>query len=292
MNLFPRNRIPYFVWSPSYTHKSSGVRTLHLLVHALNEAGERAYLCPNNFTGYATNPELNTPLLSIQHQNFYEDRFIAVYPDIVKGNPFNAKHVVRMLLAPRGAYGGDVVFPDSDQVWGALPSIAENVLRVPVEDINIFYPPEEAIGLAPEFENSDIVKKEIPVRFGTCFYSWKYEHHGGQPLKDITGGSTRLVGSLEQIADTLRKSEMCYLYELTGVITEAALCKCPVTLVRTEYFNKIDPQAMMGDVKWSDGERVKHCDDYFPEYQKFLDDFPDQLQNFIQKTQGMLYAKP
>ena len=272
MILFPKSKIPFLIWAPPYTHTSSGVITLHLLCHLLNEMGERAYLVPNNYSGFAINPELNTPVIPIYHQNFYENNFIAVYSDVIRGNPFSAKHVVRYLLAPRGAYGGDAVFADKDQVWGALPSLAENVLRIPVCDTNIF--------------NQDFYTSR--PRSGTCFYSRKYEMHGNQPLHELTNNSTRLTGSPEQMADILRKSTVCYLYEMTGVITEAALCGCPVVLIRTPYFNKIDPEAMMGKVCWSDGELVKECADYLPEYQKFIDDVPNQIQNFIQKTKDML----
>lgn len=277
VNLFPKQKIPYYIGSPPWTHKSSGVRTLHLLCHALNEVGEKAYLIPSNYTGYVTNSVLNTPLLPITHQNFYEQNFIAIYPDTTRGNPFSAKHVVRYLLAPRGAYGGDATFPDTDQIWGALPSLAENVFRLPVSDTGIFYPPE----------SSESILGYGVLRLGTCFYSHKYEMHGNQHLLDITANSTRLTGSLEQLAEILRKSTRCYLYELTSAITEAALCGCPVTLVRTSYFNTIDPECMMGDAQWSDGEIVKKCDNYLPEYQRFIDDFPNQLANFIKKTQRM-----
>lgn len=282
MNLFPKQKMPFLIWAPPYTHTSSGVRTLHLLCHALNESGEKAYIVPSSYTGFSLNPELNTPLLSLQHQAFYGDSFIAVYSDVVKGNPFNAKHVVRYLLAPRGAYGGDAVFSETDQIWGCLPSLGGNILRLPVSDTNIFYPPENNVmGFGTDFVSAT-------GRSGTCFYSHKYEMHGNQPLLDITANSTRLTGSLERLADILRKSEMCYLYELTSAITEAALCGCPATLIRTPYFNTIDPSCMMGDVRWSDGEIVKECSDYLPEYQRFVDDFPKQLANFVEKTQGMV----
>lgn len=267
--LFPKNKVPYLIWSPPWTHTSSGVRHLHLMCHALNEMGEKAYIIPSSYTGFVLNPALNTPLLSIQHQNFYGDNFIAVYSDVVRGNPFNAKYVVRMLLAPCGAYGGDTTFPDTDMVWGALPSLADNVLRLPVSDTIVFYNAEQ-------------------YRQGTCFYSHKYEMHGKQKLLDITASSTRLTGSLEQLADILRKSERCYLYELTSVITEAALCGCPVTLIRTPYFNTIDKDCMMGAVRWDDGEVVKECNDYLPEYQAIVDDVPMQIENFISKTQEMI----
>lgn len=266
LNLFPKNKIPYLVWSPPWTHISSGVRTLHLLVHALNESGEKAYIVPSSYTGFALNPELNTPLLSIQHQNFYGDNFIAVYSDVVLGNPFNAKHVVRMLLAPRGIYGGDKEFPETDQIWGALPSIADNVLRIPVNDPTIFF------------------DAKLP-RSGSCFYAHKYDKIHGNELLPVTDGMTRLEGNPSDIAGILQRSEVCYLYELTAAITEAALCNCPVKLIRTPYFNKIDPACMMGNVRWNDGEIVSECTDYSSKYEIMMHDFPRQLANFIEKTQ-------
>lgn len=274
MSLFPKSKVPYFIYAPSYTHTSSGVRTLHLLCHMLNQSGEVAYLIPDNGNLYATNPALNTPLLLPQHQNYYRDNFIAVYPDIVKGNPWNAKHVVRYLLAPRGAYGGDEVFSETDQIWGALPSIADNVLRIPVSDPGIFYPP------APQGKTHYTDKN--------CFYSHKYDRIHGNELLPITKNATRLEGSLEEIADILRENTVCYLYEVSSILTEAALCGCLVILVRTPYFSTIDPDCMMGNVMWDDGEVVKQCDDFTEEYDRILGDCDKQLSNFILKTRRTL----
>lgn len=268
MNLFPKFSVPYYIYSPSYTHTSSGVRTLHLLCHALNEQGMKAYIIPTTLDGYASNPHLNTPLLRGEHLNFYLGNYIAVYPDIVKGNPLNAKRVVRYLLAPAGAYGGDAIFSATDNIWGALPSIAEKVLRIPVSDPSIFFP------------------GRLPLRQGTCFYAHKYEMHGNQ-LLPITKNSIRLEGSLEQIADTLRHSEVCYLYELSSIITEAALCNRPVELIRTSYFNTIDPSCMMGNVIWNDGEVVKKCDDFIQEYMEIVSTLPAGVEKFIEDTQAM-----
>lgn len=298
INIFPKQKTPFFIWSPPYAHTSSGVRTLHLLCHLLNEAGEKAYIVPSGHTGYAINPFLNTPILTVDEQNFYGDNFIAVYSDVVIGNPFNAKHVVRYLLAPRGAYGGDSIFPDTDQIWGALPTIADNVLRIPVSDPVIFYTNQgnrklyesdcKKINLRLPKKEWDKMFPPDPIRSGSCFYSHKYEMHGNQPLLELTGGSTRLTGSLENLANIMRKSEVCYIYEVTSAMTEAALCGCPVVLVRTPYFNTIDPACMMGNVMWSDGEIVKETDNFTTEYQKFIDDLPNQIDNFVRKTKELL----
>lgn len=271
INLFPKQRVPYYVWAPSYTHISAGVRALHLLVHSLNEAGQRAYLWPENPVGYATNPELNTPIVT-QHpqwQNYYQDNFIAVYPDIVRGNPLNAKHVVRWLLAPRGAFGGDKEFEATDNVWGYLPSLAENVLSLPVTDPSIFY-------------DGGYKRK------GSCFYAHKYDRIHHNELLDVTKNSVRLEGSAKDLAAILRKSEVCYMYEFTASLTEAALCGCPVVLLRTPYFNTVDATGHIGNVVWDDGEVVKKCDDFYLEYRKSIREFPDHMLKFIDDTQEMI----
>lgn len=279
IDLFPKTQRPYFICSPSYDHKSSGVRTLHILCHALNELGQKAYIVPDSpqSGNYCTNPALNTPLIEGQNHNFYRQYLepIVVYPDIVRGNPLNAKHVVRYLLAPAGAYGGDSAFTDTDNIWGALPSIAKKILRIPVSDPKIFRRKWDKYG-----NDSDI-------RHGSCFYSHKYEMHGNK-LVDMPVDCERVCGTLDQVADILRQKEVCYLYEVSSILTEAGLCGCAVTLMRTEYFNQIDPSCMMGNVQWNDGEIVKESDDYLPEYTQHMNNFEVQLQEFIRDTQGMV----
>lgn len=266
INLFPKKTKPYYIVSPSYEYRSSGVMSLHLLCHALNEAGQVAQLAAIG-SPFFINHNLNTPLAVAGE--FIDP--IVVYPDITKGNPLGAKRVVRYLMAERGKYGGDSEFPETDQVWGALPSLADNVLRIPVCDTNVFYKSVWSI-----------------ERSGACFYSLKYDRVCGNELLPITDGMTRLEGSPQDIAAILRRSKACYIYELTSVMTEAALCGCPVVLIRTPFFNTIDPTCMMGDVRWDDGEIVKECHNYLPEYHRYIDNFESELQEFIRKTQEMI----
>lgn len=268
INLFPKLNKPYVVYTPTWNYPSSGVRTLHMLTHALNEIGEKAFVHPDNGEGWAANPAYNTPLWLSHPEwlNYWQDNFIAVYPDIVKGNPLNAKYVVRYLLAPAGQYGGDSTFPDTDMIWGALPSLAKNVLRIPVCDPKIFFDAES-------------------FRKGSCFYSHKYDKIHGNKLLPLTENMRRLSGSLEDISAILRTSKMCYLYEMSSILTEAALCGCPVTLVRTPYFNTIDKDAMMGNVVWSDGESVKITARFGEEYKHHVTNVPYYLKEFVEKTQ-------
>ena len=98
---------------------------------------------------------------------------IVVYPDIIRGNPLNAKRVVRWLLAPAGAYGGDKKFPTTDMIWSYSTRIARaagypNVLTCPAAEPALFVP-------LPGAE-----------RGGTCFYSHKHRLLGGRLTDDVT----------------------------------------------------------------------------------------------------------
>lgn len=211
-------------------------------------------------------------LLERGHKISLDPDSIVIYPDVTRGNPLRAKNVVRYLLAPAGKYGGSVNFPRTDMVWGYSRSLSENVLHIPVSDPDIFYP--------PSVENAP--------RQNECFYSHKYELHGNK-IKPEYAYQHRLEGSLSEIADRLRKSTRCYIYELSSVIHEAALCGCPVTLMRTLYFNHYDSDTglVLGDITWSDGEKIcgTTLGDTHNIYKWSEREYQKQLDNFIHKTQ-------
>lgn len=258
-NLFPKLTKPYYIFTPPYTHVSAGVRALHLLCHALNQSGQKAYLA---FTeqpkGLAVNPALNTPWTTPELALLYKDiNPIVVYPDIIKGNPTNAKHVVRWLLGYPGLCGGDLTFPDTEQVWAYSAKIARNaktadILCLPVVDPSIFH--------KPLMFSAD--------RLGTCYYAHKCETIWGIEPKGVPEGCKKLEGTFEEISDILRHSEMCYIFEDTSVILEAKMCGCPVMFMYNEKFSS------------------NHCEeDWLGSYEDILSRFWEQLDDFIKKTQ-------
>lgn len=258
MNLFPELKTPYFIYAPPWSHESSGVRALHLLCHALNESGQRAYLIPVN-SWYATNPALNTPVMNDEHLAYYDLKGIepiAVYPEIVMDNPFRLKKVVRWLLAPAGAYGGPAKYPEEDKVYGYTRDVAdkygtEKVLCLPTFDTTVFYPPEEGA-----------------KRVGDCFYSYKYDKIFGNKLPEETRTMTRCAGEWDIVADILRNYEKCYVYEMSEIMVNAALCGCDVIPVGVDL-----PGAFFN----TDGRLVPQ--------KVLLENFEWQLKLFIEESQ-------
>ena len=232
MNLFPSPGAPYYVVSPLFTEKSAGVKVLHMLCHALNVSGQRAYMIPMNTPpqgGEAYCADFVTPPLTpeaIRHYAAQNTDPIYVYPEIIRGNPFNAKRVVRWLLAPAGAYGGDRAFPDTDSVWSYSTRIARaaghpNLLTCPAADPGLFTP-------LPGVE-----------RRGTCFYSHKHRLFGGT-LTDDVRHSVEITRGMPRpdLISLLQRSKLFYAYEDTFLIMEAVLCGCPVVLLPNDHFSE------------------------------------------------------
>lgn len=257
LDLFPEPKIPYFIWMPPWDENSSGIRCLHLLCHALNENGQRAYLVPVN-TITKTNPVLNTPMLTEEHNWFYHTKGIdpiIVYPEIVQDNPFKAKKVVRWLLAPAGLYGGDKTFPETDKVFGYTKDLHDKVLCLPTFNEKIFYPPKE--------EN----------RKGGCYYAHKYKAIHGNALLPLTDDMTQCAGTPEQVAEILRTHEVCYVYERSEILVTAKLCGCKIHPVVTEYWNGLLPSEFFD----AEGDLVPQ---FLLRYH-----FKIQLERFIEETQ-------
>lgn len=268
MSIFPKIQKPYFVGAPAWTHKSSGVRSLHLLCHALNEAGKRAWILPEGSNGWCTHPALSTPVITQEVLNFYKSEDIdpiCVYPDVTRGNPLGYGKVARWLLAPAGAYGGSTMeeFREwADKVYTYRRDIpGGDTLCCPTFDPDIFHPPEKG---AP--------------RYGSCYYANKYDKIHGQRLQAVTEKSIRLQGDWKTIANVLQGSQVCYIYEMTEVIVLAQMCGCPVKFVKTPYFRGVD----LADWQFT----MKSGESAFDFTNRLAIEFNEQLENFIKDTQA------
>jgi hypothetical protein len=206
-----------YVVSPPFTEKSAGVKVPHMLCHALNVSGQRANMIVMNTPpqgGETHCSQFGAPALTPEAKQYYATQGIdpiVVYPDIISGNPLSAKRVVRWLLAPAGAYGGDKAFPSTDSIWCYSTRIARaagspNVLTCPASDPAVFLP-------LPGAE-----------RKGTSFYSHKHRLLGAR-LTDHASHSTETTRQMPraEVIRLLQQSELFFAYEDTFLIMEAVL---------------------------------------------------------------------
>ncbi len=228
-SFYTTRHAPYYIVALDYIQQSAGIRALHYLCHALNESGAEAFV-----TCQGTATHLRTPTLDehILHRHHLAGRKpIVVYPEIVSGDPFAAGGlVVRWLLNQPGHIAGDLTFPDSDLIFAYSPiylpeGMPGRILHVPTCDLSLF-------------NNDD--NPHDSTRDQVCFYAHKFLHAGGK-LTEHVNGATSLCKDVKmshaEIAATLRRSKLLYVYEPTALITEALLCGCPVAIIETDYWH-------------------------------------------------------
>lgn len=124
----------FVIPAASYDVDVGGIIVVHKLCHLLNELGFEAYLYPvlvndkvlarrlfartsnaipaiKRLTGkgFVTNPEFNTPLLSIGSAT-KKPGTIAIYSETIEGNPLAVQHIVRWFLHRPGFHTGKSEF--------------------------------------------------------------------------------------------------------------------------------------------------------------------------------------
>ncbi len=165
----------FLIFTPGYNENYGGVIVLHKLCHLLNEQGQASFLAPAFQTydltqrnvlrplaevtrskirsrrRYLTNPNLDTPVIRNPRSTNGFDDYIVVYPEVVAGNPLQARNVVRWLLYPPGAltskihYGpGELYVPykgwRSDIQIPGSTTLADD-LRIVHFPLDIYHPP-------------------------------------------------------------------------------------------------------------------------------------------------------
>lgn len=236
---FSTTHRPYYVVGPDYRHTSAGIKVMHQLCHMLNEIGAEAYL-----TGCQTiNARLRTPLLNESVAAFHANTGrppIAIYPEVVAGNPLNAPTVVRYILNRPGHIGGDASYDPSEILYAYdpyfLPSgVKAKIITIPCTDNRIMHNRDN-----PRDHN----------RLGSCFYALKYRHFGHSLPAGFHDGHTDLsypARSPEQIAAILRASELLYCYEPSAITIDAILFGCPVVYVMSNYMTERPAKVFFSD---------------------------------------------
>jgi hypothetical protein len=205
--LFCDKKLPYVMYSVDYRHNSAGIRACHRLVHELNEMGYTAY------SVHETNPDWNE-----LHWNNQTSEFIAIYPEIIYGNPLSSKKVVRWVLNIPGKVYGPTTFNSKDMIFTWDSSFLSNVpiLTVDIMEHDLFFYTDKQ-------ENNDV------CFFGKGYFRVNEQSYITKNMRQITDDwpPTR-----NELAELLRNTKTLYTYDnCTSIINEAFACGCKVILM-------------------------------------------------------------
>lgn len=234
----------FIIVAPSYNENKGGALVLHKLCHLLNSYGHEAWLFPyisesdGTINGrilackrlikrilfpFTTNPHFNTPIIRLK-RNIPKD-IVAIYPEIINGNPLNKQKVVRWFLHHPGYHTGSIKY-----------------------GINEFYISYKSFGRGEEFTNSHFSKNELTI---THFFNDVYntesavadEHRTGSAYCMRKGVGRKIVHDLkdsilidgmshQEIALIFKRTKYFYCYDqYTAYFWFSIMCGCiPVVI--------------------------------------------------------------
>jgi glycosyltransferase involved in cell wall biosynthesis len=290
-NLFARLHSPYYIYSPAFPANSGGGKALHYLCHALNLAGEEAYVTDSSLDSLHA-PQLTQDIINAHIKNGRNP--IVIYPEVVSGNPLSAPHVVRYLLNMPGTLSkealnwgaGDMIYAHREEL---IPgNTGADILSTPLVNDAVFHRGQD----------------DVP-RQGTLVWFNRHLNKGGavDPLtRDSTEVSLRVPQrSPEQMAELFRQAQLMYSYEPSTACYEAILCGCPVVYLPNPtslskpmfglgYLNGV------GSAWGNSPEQIAHAKatvDQAPAvYQQLTRDFWTQLEDFVSATQKRFNPEP
>ncbi|WP_231502182.1 glycosyltransferase [Herbaspirillum sp. RV1423] len=289
-DLFARLNSPYYIYSPPFPATSGGGKALHYLCHALNLAGEEAYVTDASIDTLRA-PRLTQEIINAHIQIGRQP--IVIYPEVISGNPMSAPHVVRYLLNLPGALNqepldwgkDDLIYAHREEL--IPPGMTAPLLATPLVNDQIFHP-----------------GAQNQPRRGTLVWINRYLNKGGtlDPLtRDATEISLRVPQrSAEELAALFRQSELLYTYEPSTTCYEALLCGCPVVYLPNPV-SLANPMFGLGYLNaagsaWGPStEQLAHARatvHQAPEiYRQRSSAFWQQLDDFIHATQQSVHDK-
>lgn len=106
------NKVKFLIDTPSYTDASGGCIALHKLAEMLADRGYETYTTSPTKAGSKAIYIGNNPGSKLDF-----NITMVVYPEVVIGNPYDAKYVTRWILNTPGKIGGDGVFGKNDLIY-------------------------------------------------------------------------------------------------------------------------------------------------------------------------------
>ena len=232
----------FIVVSPPYNEKNGGAIVLHKLCSIINGLGHECYMHPHFKSGkshkksfyksilkslkayllpwrtkYKTNPALDTPVYSGDF-NFSSKDWVVIYPEIVSGNPLNAKNVIRWLLHDPGYHTGDIKYNKNELYFKYHTGFSDFSFPGSVTSSNIL----KVIHYPLEHYNTKSLPKS---RMGTAYCLRKGKH---KPLQhDIRNSILIDDKTHKEVASIFKNVKTFISYDTyTAYSTFAVLCGC------------------------------------------------------------------
>jgi hypothetical protein len=247
---------PYSIYLPTYDHTSGGIKVMYALYGALLAKGQ----------------------IVIPNVTFQND-FIAIYPEIVNGNPLRGTTVVRYLLNEPGVMSGNgqpspTSFPDTDIQYSFsklfTPDFTEDrIMFLPAIDTNTFYDQKKK-----REHNAVFIGKGTDTR----------KHPNGCWLID-----RGVAFNQNELADQLNECQYLYTYDPVSAMSEIArLCGCKVVYLGEKYTKDdylryepgINGMSFDGEPTDLDSEAfTRHYKDLYAQFMTKIDSFITTTQN-------------
>jgi O-antigen biosynthesis protein len=206
----------YLIWAPPFDRSAGGIIVLHRFAVELQKRGMNVSISTD--VQNPCWPEI--PSFGFQ----LHPSAIAIYPEIIFGNEYNCRTVVRYLLNVPGVIGGPTTFDKTDILY--------TYSRLFNTKIGLS---EDRVMLCPHIELDAFYDMKLP-RSGRMVYRGK-----GQQPDDPRLNKYPLIGHKEsfrgddgqkRLAESLNRCELLYCYDNATAMTDISrLCGCPVVLI-------------------------------------------------------------
>jgi hypothetical protein len=204
----------------------------------MNKCGFEAYITTDKIRGELWTPPLSKAIAEA-HQRAGR-KPIAVYPEILTGNPLNTPHVMRFLLNRPGLRAPNGRREEIEKFWTEPERAREFVCHFADEFQS---PGRQSHSLWLPTIDTDTYKlpPEEPQRDGFLVYTHRVKFaeeaipQWARPYTLISMANPR---GPQELALLYQHSRGLITFELTGAIGEAVMCGCPVVCIPNAFFTE------------------------------------------------------
>lgn len=242
-------KLRFYIMAGSYDENVGGTVVLHRLCHELNALGIEAQMVPfrrsfdikinylivpllkllkdfiSRSFSYKTNPNFITPVCK-KKIDFSSGDLVVIYPEIIFGNPLNAKKIVRWFLHHPGYHEGKYLYGINELYFRYHSGIKiPSDLEISTSSLEL-----KVVHYPVEFYNKE---NQLQNRLGTAYSIRKGV---GKNLVHDSTNSILIDGrSHQEVSEIFKSVETFISYDTRSAYsTFAVLCGCNSVLIPDE----------------------------------------------------------